>query len=85
MSIADDRRRAVPEIGVRLGQVYRNGRDQLGEAVAFSTKGKMALKYIEKEKDDLLETMMKNLSRNEKVELLGNVKLIITSTGRATT
>ena len=45
----------------------------------------MALKYIEKEKDDLLEMMLKNLSKSEKFELIDNVKLIITSTRRRET
>lgn len=43
----------------------------------ITPKGKRTLKNIEKDKDYWLKRMMKNLSKNEKLELLGNVKLIL--------
>ena len=43
----------------------------------ITPKGKKALQNIEKEKDQWLELMMKNLSKKEKVELLDKVKLIL--------
>ena len=43
----------------------------------ITPKGKKALQNIEKEKDQRLELMMKNLSKKEKVELLEKVKLIL--------
>ena len=43
----------------------------------ITPKGKKTLQNIEKEKDQWLELMMKNLSKKEKVELLDKVKLIL--------
>ena len=43
----------------------------------ITPKGKKALQNIEKEKDQWLELMMKNLSKKEKVELLDKVKIIL--------
>jgi DNA-binding MarR family transcriptional regulator len=43
----------------------------------ITPKGKKTLQNIEKEKDQGLELMMKNLSKKEKVELLDKVKLIL--------
>ena len=43
----------------------------------ITPKGKKTLQNIEKEKDQRLELMMKNLSKKEKVELLEKVKLIL--------
>lgn len=43
----------------------------------ITPKGKKTLQNIEKEKDQRLELMMKNLSKKEKVELLDKVKLIL--------
>ena len=43
----------------------------------ISPKGKKTLQNIEKEKDQWLELMMKNLSKKAKVELLDKVKLIL--------
>lgn len=43
----------------------------------ITPKGKKTLRNIEKEKDKRLGLMMKNLSKKEKVELLGKVKLIL--------
>ena len=43
----------------------------------ITPKGKKTLQNIEKEKDKWLELMLKNLSKNEKVELLGIVKQIL--------
>jgi DNA-binding MarR family transcriptional regulator len=43
----------------------------------ITPKGKKTLKNIEKEKDQWLELMMKNLSKKDKVELLDKVKLIL--------
>jgi DNA-binding MarR family transcriptional regulator len=43
----------------------------------ITPKGKKTLQNIEKEKDQGLESMMKNLSKKEKGELLDKVKLIL--------
>jgi len=43
----------------------------------ITPKGKRTLKNIEKNKDQWLDLMLKNLSKNEKLELLDKVKLIL--------
>lgn len=43
----------------------------------ITPKGKRTLKNIEKEKDEWLELMLKNLSENQKLELLNKVKRIL--------
>jgi DNA-binding MarR family transcriptional regulator len=43
----------------------------------ITPKGKRTLKNIEKEKDEWLEWMLKNLSENQKIELLDKVKRIL--------
>jgi DNA-binding MarR family transcriptional regulator len=43
----------------------------------ITPKGKKTLQNIEKEKDQWLELMMKNFSKEDKVELLDKVKLIL--------
>lgn len=43
----------------------------------ITPKGKRTLKNIEKSKDQWLDLMLKNLSKNEKLELLDKVKLIL--------
>ena len=43
----------------------------------ITPKGKRTLKNIEKEKDEWLELMLKNLSENQKLELLDKVKRIL--------
>jgi DNA-binding MarR family transcriptional regulator len=40
-------------------------------------KGRKSLKHIEKEKDEWLESMLKNLSENEKLELLDHVRRLL--------
>jgi DNA-binding MarR family transcriptional regulator len=43
----------------------------------ITPKGKRTLKHIVKEKDERLELMLKNLSENQKLELLDKVKRIL--------
>jgi MarR family 2-MHQ and catechol resistance regulon transcriptional repressor len=43
----------------------------------ITPKGRKSLKRIENEKDEWLETLLKNLSENEKLELLDHVRRII--------
>ena len=43
----------------------------------ITPKGKRTLKNIENEKDEWLELMLKNLSENQKLELLDKVKKIL--------
>jgi DNA-binding MarR family transcriptional regulator len=43
----------------------------------ITPKGKKTLQNIEKEKDQWLELMLKNLSKKEKIELLDKVKIIL--------
>jgi len=43
----------------------------------ITPKGKKTLKNIEKEKDEWLELMLKNLSKNQKLDLLDKVKRIL--------
>jgi MarR family 2-MHQ and catechol resistance regulon transcriptional repressor len=52
-------------------------RDERVTLLAITPKGKRTLKHIEKEKDDSLELMLKNLSNNEKLELLDKVRRIL--------
>ena len=40
-------------------------------------KGRKSLKHIEKEKDEWLESMLKNLSENEKLELLDHIRRLL--------
>jgi len=43
----------------------------------ITPKGRKSLTQIEKEKDEWLETMLKNLSDNEKLELLDHVRRLL--------
>ncbi|UCG09509.1 MAG: winged helix DNA-binding protein [Desulfobacterales bacterium] len=52
-------------------------RDERVTLLEITPKGKRTLKHIEKEKDDSLELMLKNLSNDEKLELLDKVKRIL--------
>ena len=52
-------------------------KDERVTLLEITPKGKRTLKHIEKEKDDSLELMLKNLSKNEKLELLGKVRRIL--------
>ena len=52
-------------------------RDERVTLLEITPKGKRTLKHIEKEKDDSLELMLKNLSNNEKLELLDKVRRIL--------
>jgi DNA-binding MarR family transcriptional regulator len=45
----------------------------------ITPKGRKSLERIEKEKDEWLERMLKNLSENEKLELLDHVRRILKS------
>ena len=54
-----------------------NPRDERVTLLEITPKGKRTLKHIEKEKDDSLELMLKNLSNNEKLELLDKVRRIL--------
>ena len=47
----------------------------------ITPKGRKSLKHIEKEKDEWLETLLKNLSENEKLELLGHVRRVLNNPG----
>jgi DNA-binding MarR family transcriptional regulator len=51
--------------------------DERVTILEITPKGKRTLKNIEDEKDAWLELMLKNLSPNQKVELLDKVKLIL--------
>jgi DNA-binding MarR family transcriptional regulator len=51
--------------------------DERVTLLEITPKGKRTLKHIEKEKDEWLEVMLKNLSKNEKLELLDKVKRIL--------
>lgn len=61
------------------GFIYRKSDpgDERVTILEITPKGKETLKYIESEKDEWLDMMMKSLSRNEKREILGKVKRII--------
>jgi DNA-binding MarR family transcriptional regulator len=54
-----------------------NPEDDRVTLLEITPKGKKTLQNIEKEKNQWLELMMKNLSKKEKVELLDKVKLIL--------
>lgn len=45
--------------------------------LAITPKGRKSLKRIEKEKDEWLETMLKNVSEIEKLQMLDHVKRIL--------
>ena len=51
--------------------------DERVTILEITPKGKRTLKNIEKEKDEWLELMLKNLSANQKLELLDKVKRIL--------
>jgi DNA-binding MarR family transcriptional regulator len=51
--------------------------DERVTILEITPKGKRTLKNIEKEKDAWLESMLKNLSENQKLELLDKVKRIL--------
>src|SRR5210317_530933 len=53
--------------------------DERVTLLEITPKGKRTLKNIEQEKDECLELMLKNLTENQKRELLGTVKRILTS------
>ena len=52
-------------------------RDERVTILEITPKGKKTLRNIEKEKDEWLELMLKNLSKNEKLEVLDKVKRIL--------
>jgi DNA-binding MarR family transcriptional regulator len=52
-------------------------RDERVTILEITPKGKKTLRNIEKEKDEWLEMMLKNLSKNEKLEVLDKVKRIL--------
>jgi MarR family 2-MHQ and catechol resistance regulon transcriptional repressor len=52
-------------------------RDERVTILEITPKGKKTLKNIKKEKDQRLELMLKNLSENQKLELLDKVKRIL--------
>ena len=52
-------------------------RDERVTILEITPKGKRTLKNIEKEKDEWLELMLKNLSKNQKLELLDKVRRIL--------
>jgi MarR family 2-MHQ and catechol resistance regulon transcriptional repressor len=54
-------------------------RDERVTLLEITPKGKRTLKNIEQEKDGCLELMLKNLTENQKLELLGTVKRILTN------
>ena len=54
-----------------------DSRDERVTLLEITPKGKRTLKHIEKEKDDSLQLMLKNLSKTEKLELLGKVRRIL--------
>ena len=56
-----------------------DARDERVTLLEITPKGKRTLKNIEQEKDDCLELMLKNLTENQKLELLGTVKRILTN------
>ena len=55
--------------------------DERVTILEITPKGRKSLKRIEKEKDEWLETLLKNLSENEKLELLDHVRRILKKTG----
>jgi DNA-binding MarR family transcriptional regulator len=52
-------------------------KDERVTILEITPKGKRTLKNIEKEKDESLESMLKNLSKNQKLELLNKVRRIL--------
>ena len=52
-------------------------RDERVTILEITPKGKKTLRNIEKEKDEWLELMLKNLSKDEKLEVLDKVKRIL--------
>jgi len=52
-------------------------RDERVTILEITPKGKRTLKNIENEKDEWLELMLKNLSKNQKLDLLDKVKRIL--------
>jgi MarR family 2-MHQ and catechol resistance regulon transcriptional repressor len=54
-------------------------RDERVTLLEITPKGKRTLKNIEQEKDECLELMLKNLTENQKRQLLGTVKQILTN------
>lgn len=56
-----------------------DSRDDRVTLLEITPKGKRTLENIEKEKDECLELMLKNLKENQKLELLGIVKRILTN------
>ena len=52
-------------------------RDERVTILEITPKGKRTLKNIEKEKDEWLDLMLKNLSKNQKLDLLDKVKRIL--------
>jgi len=56
-----------------------DSRDERVTLLEITPKGKRTLKNIEQEKDECLELMLKNLTENQKLELLGIVKRILTN------
>jgi len=51
--------------------------DERVTILEITPKGKRTLKNIEKEKDEWLDLMLKNLSKNQKLDLLDKVKRIL--------
>lgn len=56
-----------------------DSRDERVTLLEITPKGKRTLENIEQEKDECLELMLKNLTENQKLELLGIVKRILTN------
>ena len=54
-----------------------DSRDKRVTLLEITPKGKRTLKNIEQEKDEGLELMMKNITENQKLELLDTVKRIL--------
>ena len=51
--------------------------DERVTILEITPKGKRTLKHIENEKDEWLESMLRNLSENQKLDLLDKVKRIL--------
>jgi DNA-binding MarR family transcriptional regulator len=56
-----------------------DSRDERVTLLEITPKGKRTLKNIKQEKDEWLELMLKNLTENQRLELLGSVKRILAS------
>jgi DNA-binding MarR family transcriptional regulator len=52
-------------------------KDERVTILEITPKGKRTLKNIEKEKDEWLELMLKNLSNNQKLELVDKIRKIL--------